>query len=58
MSWWGKVQVIVEDKTLKKQFTIEPIWIVPDLDKKMRIEVDVSDYAIERVLLIEYSTSW
>ena len=43
--------------TLKKQFTIEPIWIVPDLDKKMRIEVDVSDYAIERVLLIEYSTS-
>ena len=49
--------MIIGDKTLKKQFTIEPIYVVPDLDKKMRIEVDVSDYAIERVLLIEYSTS-
>ena len=25
----------------------------PDLDKKMRMEVDVSDYAMERVLLME-----
>jgi len=36
---------------------MKPIWIVPDLDKKMRIEVDVSDYAIEGVLLMEYGTS-
>ena len=28
--------------------------VVPDLDKKMRIEVDVSDYATGGVLLMEY----
>ena len=28
--------------------------VVPDLDKKMRMEVDVLDYAIEGVLNIEY----
>jgi len=27
--------------------------VVLDLDKKIRIEVDVSDYTIEEVLLIE-----
>ena len=46
------------DKILKKQFTIEPICVVPDLDKKMRIEADVSDYTTKEVLLMEYSTSW
>ena len=49
--------MIIGDKTLKKQFTIEPIYVVPDLDKKMRIEVDVSDYTTKEVLLMEYSTS-
>jgi len=27
--------------------------IAPDLDKKMRMEVDISDYAIEGVLSME-----
>ena len=40
---------------LKKRFTTEPILVVPDLDRKMRVEVDVSDYAIREVLLMEYS---
>ena len=31
-------------KELKEQFTKEPVLAVPDLDKKMRIEVDASDY--------------
>jgi len=26
----------------------------PDLDKRMRMEVDASDYAIDRVLSMEY----
>jgi len=26
---------------------------VPDLDKKMRMEVDISDYTMERVLLMK-----
>ena len=32
----------------------EPVLVVPDLDKKMRMEVDVLDYALEEVLSIEY----
>ena len=31
----------------------EPVLAVPDLDKKMRIEVDVSYYATGEVLSIE-----
>jgi len=42
-------------KVLKKRFTIEPISVAPDLDKKMRIEINTSDYATERVLSIEYA---
>jgi len=38
---------------LKKKFTTEPILVAPDLDKKMRIEVDVSDYTIGGVLSME-----
>jgi len=30
------------------------VLVVPDLDKKMRMEVDTSDYTIEGVLLMEY----
>ena len=40
-------------ETLKKQFTIELILVTPDLDKKIRMEVDTSDYAIEGILSIE-----
>ena len=42
-------------EVLKKQLTMEPILVVPDLDKRMRMEVDILDYAIEEVLLVEYS---
>ena len=40
-------------KELKKQFTKEPVLAVPDLDKKMRMEVDASDYAMGGVLSME-----
>ncbi len=30
------------------------VLVVPDLDKKMRIEIDVSDYATGGILSIEY----
>ena len=40
-------------EVLKKRFTIGSILVAPNLDKKMRIEIDVSDYAIGRVLSIE-----
>jgi len=37
-------------KELKERFTKEPVLAVLDLDKKIRIEVDTSDYAMEGVL--------
>jgi len=40
---------------LKKRFTITVILIVLDLDKKMRIEINVSDYVIWGVVLIKYA---
>ena len=38
---------------LKKRFIEELVLVVPNLDKKMRMEVDVSDYAIGGVLSME-----
>ena len=38
---------------LKKRFTTELILVALYLDKKIRMEVDVSDYTIGGVLLIE-----
>jgi len=40
-------------RELKKRFTEEPVLAVPDLDKKMRMEVDASDYATGGVLSME-----
>jgi len=41
-------------RELKKRFTEEPVLAVPDLDKKIRMEVDASDYAIGGV----YGDQW
>jgi len=38
---------------LKERFTKELVLVVLDLDKKMRMEVDVLDYATEEILSIE-----
>ena len=35
---------------MKKRFTTELILVAPDLDKKMRIEIDASDYMMGKVL--------
>ena len=40
-------------RVLKEKFTKEPVLAAPDLDKKMRMEVDVSDYVTGGVLSIE-----
>ena len=37
-------------RELKEQFTKEPVLAAPDLDKKLRVEVDASDYAMRGVL--------
>jgi len=37
-------------RELKERFTKKLVLAAPDLDKRMRIEVDVSDYATGEVL--------
>ena len=41
-------------RKLKERFTKEPVLAAPDIDKKMRMEVDVLDYATGGVLSMEY----
>jgi len=38
---------------LKERFTKEPVLVVLDLDKKMRMKVDVLDYVMGGILFIE-----
>ena len=40
-------------RKLKEKFTQEPVLTAPDLDKKIRMEVDASDYVIGGVLSIK-----
>jgi len=40
-------------KELKEWFTKELVLVAPDLDKKMRMEVDASDYVTGGVLSME-----
>ena len=40
-------------RELKEQFTKELVLVVPDLDKKLKVEMDASDYVIGGVLSIE-----
>jgi len=49
--WTDKQEKAFEE--LKKRFMEEPVLAAPDLDKKMRIKVDTSDYAIGGVLSME-----
>ena len=37
-------------REFKEKFTTEPVLAALDLDKKIRMEVDISDYATEGVL--------
>jgi len=41
-------------KKLKKRFTKELVLAAPDIDKKMKMEVDASDYATGGVLSMEF----
>jgi len=38
---------------LKERFMTEPVLVIPDLDKEMRVEVDISDFATGGVLLMK-----
>jgi len=49
---WEKKQEEVFEK-LKVVFTTESILAIPDIDRKMRVEVDASDYVTRGVLLMK-----
>jgi len=38
---------------LKERFIIKPVLATPDLNKKIRVEADAFDFAIEGMLLME-----
>ena len=50
-NWTGKHEKAFRE--LKEQFTKEPVLAVLDLDKKLQVEVDTSDYMTEGVLSME-----
>ena len=50
-NWIGKQEEAF--KKLKEHFTKKPVLAAPDLDKKMRMEVDASDYTTGEVLSME-----
>jgi len=50
-SWRERQQKAFEE--LKERFTTEPVLVTPDLDKKMRVEADASDFATGGVLSIK-----
>ena len=39
---------------MNKKFTTKPVSIVPDLNRKIRIEINTSDFATGGVLSMEY----
>ena len=47
-SWRKRQQKAFEE--LKKRFITEPVLVIPDLDKDMRVEAAASDFVIEGVL--------
>ena len=49
--WMGKQEEVF--KELKGKFMKELVLVAPDLDKKMRMEVDTLDYATGGVLSME-----
>ena len=38
---------------MKKRFTIEPVLVTLDLDRKIRVKIDASDFVMERILLMK-----
>ena len=38
---------------LKESFIIEPLLVIPDLNKEMRVEADILNFAIDEVLLMK-----
>jgi len=53
--WTGKQEEVF--KELKEKFTKELVLAAPNLDKKVRMEVDASDYVTEGILSMKCEDS-
>jgi len=47
VKWNWKEKQQKEFEELKERFITKPVLVTPDLDKKMRVEANISDFAIE-----------
>ena len=47
-NWRERQQKVFEE--LKERFTIELVLVISDLDKEIRVEVDVSNFAMREVV--------
>jgi len=50
-SWGERQQKTFEE--LKERFITELVLVTPNMDREMRVEADVSDFAIRGVLLMK-----
>ena len=50
-SWEERQQKVFEE--LKERFTTEPVLVIPDLDREMRVETNASDFTMKGVLLMK-----
>ena len=50
---WGKEQKVAF-KELKRVFKTRPVLVVPDLDKEMKVEANISKYATGEMLSMKY----
>jgi len=50
---WEKEQKEAFER-LKEVFMIEPVLVIPDIDREMRVEADALDYATGGVLSLKY----
>jgi len=51
-SWGERQQKVFEE--LKKKFMTEPVLVMLDLDREMRVEADASDFAMRGVFSMKY----
>ena len=51
-NWEERQQKAFEE--LKKRFMTEPVLVTPDLDREMRVEADMSDFATGGILSMKY----
>ena len=53
IKWSQKEKQQKAFEELKKRFTIEPVLVTLDLDRKIRVKIDASDFVMERILLMK-----